>query len=417
MKTIGMSLASVAVAAASATAQLPQASAVALGLGDNVTASAQGFAAIANNPAGLGRATSPGFSLAVPGVSVELGLGPITLADLADVQGQVISTSQKDAWLERIATAGGQGGSVGAGATFALNIGPVGFQASTVAGGRLTLVPDAAELLLYGNAGRTGAAQDFDLTNSAIDGYVLSTAAMSLGFPVSSALSVGITGKYTIGNGLILGRDSGSFAAGSPVSVSVDFPVLLNPTNSPGFNHGTGFGVDVGAVWEGPALTVGATIQNVFNTFEWDLTGFSFIAAQAVFDQSQHDSNFDEQPASAAPAAFLQQAGAQKLKPVFAVGAEITPSSLLKIEADVRKRVAGGLELGPEYQAGVGAELHALSFLPLRAHVDVVTGGAQFGGGGSLVLGPVNLTAAVAKRTGGLQAATLGMFTLSFGGR
>jgi hypothetical protein len=67
------------------------------------------------------------------------------------------------------------------------------------------------------------------------------------------------------------------------------------------------------------------------------------------------------------------------------------------------------------FHAGVGVELRAMSFLPLRAHGAVVTGGMQVGGGASLVLGPVNLSGAAALRTGKIEDSVLGMLTLSFG--
>jgi hypothetical protein len=46
-----------------------------------------------------------------------------------------------------------------------------------------------------------------------------------------------------------------------------------------------------------------------------------------------------------------------------------------------------------------------------------VTGGAELAAGASLVLGPVNLSAAGGTRTGTEDAAQLLQFTLSFGGR
>jgi len=416
-KTIGMILAALAVAAASVSAQLPQASATALGMGENVTASARGFAAVANNPAGLGMSDSPGFSLAIPAVSVQLGLGPVTLADLAQWQGEILQPSTKDAWLQGILDAGGQGGTVGLGATpLALSIGPVGFQLSGIATGVMSLAPDAAEVLLYGNAGLTGAPSELDFSGSTIDGFALTTAAVSVGFPVSDRLSLGVTGKYVVGNGLVIGRDMGSYASATPLSVATDFPILATDPDSVQFNNGTGVGMDVGAVWRGPAVTVGATIQNVFNSFQFTLDHFTYIPGQALFNGTTSESDFDRQPAANAPGLLRDAAADLKLKPVFAAGAEIQASSLLRVEADVRKRVGGGLDVGPKFQMGVGAELRALPFLPLRAHAGIVSGGVQIGGGASLVLGPLNLSGAIALRTNDIQNATLGIVTLSFGG-
>jgi hypothetical protein len=396
-------------------AQIPQASATALGMGFNMTAGARGFAAIANNPAGLGHPGSPGFSLAIPAVAVELGLGPVKLGELADVEGQLVSDAVKSSWLQRIVAEGGQTGTLGAGVTpLAMTIGPVGLQVGVLVGGRMSLAPDVAELLLYGNAGRTGSPGDFALSGSELDGFALTTTALSFGTRVSPSFYVGVTGTYVIGNGLVLGRDDGSSLSSSPLGVELEFPLLL-PHEDTSFENGTGLGLDVGALWEGPTLTLGATVQNVLSTFEWDLTGHVFRAGRAIYDATTDTTDFDERPVSEAPASLLELAADRTIKPVLAVGAEWRPSSLVRVQGDIRKRVSGGLEIGPELHAGVGAELRALSFFPLRAHFAVVTGGVQVGGGASLVLGPVNLTGAGALRTGDGGDAALGMLTLSFG--
>lgn len=415
---VGLALASVQ----GASAQLPQASAAALGLGYNMTASARGFAAVANNPAGLGHPSSPGFSMAVPAVAAEAGLGPISLGDLSDWEGTLIPTNVKEDWLTRVASSEGQGGTLGVGATpLALNIGSIGFQVSTRVGGVASLAPDAAELLLFGNAGRTGTARDFALENSFVEAYAVTTAAISYGFQATDRVFLGVTGKYVVGNGLLVGRDGGSFASSNPISVELDFPVLIPYGESDDFrfDHGNGVGLDVGALWEGPTMIVGATIQNIFNTFSWNLDEYSYIAGQAFFDQDNSTSDFDEQALSSAPAAdqdaFRALADDLELRPVASVGVQLSPSSLVRLQADLRKTLGEGLEFDPDFHVGVGAELMALTFLPLRVHVAKISDGVQLGGGASLVLGPVNLSTAMAVRARSGENATLGMFTLSFG--
>ena len=406
----------VAVSPTAARAQIPQASATALGMGFNMTAAARGFAAVANNPAGLGHPSSPGFSLAIPAISVEAGLGPVKLGDFADWEGEVVPDAVKSDWLQRIVDAGEQSGTVGAGVTpLAMSIGPIGLQLGAIAGGQMSMAPDVAELLLYGNAGRTGTPADFAIAGSEIDAFALTTAALSFGTRVAPGIFVGVTGTYVIGNGLLVGRDAGSSVSSNPLGVDLEFPILLPRTDDPPYQNGTGVGFDVGALWEGPTLTLGATVQNVINTFEWDLSGHSFIPGEAVYTATTDTTDFDERPASTAPASLLEAAADLTIRPVLSVGAQWQPSSLLRLHGDIRKRVSGGLEIGPEFHAGVGAELRALSFLPLRGHFAVVTGGVQVGGGASLVLGPVNLTGAGALRTGDAGDAALGMFTLSFG--
>lgn len=406
-----------ALGCASLSGQLPQASAAALGMGYNMTASARGFAAVANNPAGLGMADSPGFSLAIPAVAVEAGLGPVSLSDLADWEGRLVPEDVKRDWLERVAAAGGQGGSVFAGVTpVALSVGSFGIQASSQAAAAVDLPADAVELMLFGNAGRTGTAGDLEFAGSSIDSFVLSTIAVSWGFRASDALHLGVTGKYQGGSGLIVARDDGSLFRSDPLAVELSFPALSPEGEHFGFDDGSGVGLDVGAIWTGPSVTVGATIQNLVSTFEWDLAGFSYVPGQAVFAVGSAESDFDEQPASGAPQVLLDAAEELTLKPAFAVGVEMSPTSLVRLQADIRKRVSGGLAVGPDFHMGVGAELLALPVLPLRAHLAAVSGGVQVGGGASLVLGPMHLSGAIALRTEEGSNATIGMLTLSFGG-
>lgn len=414
-RTFAAALSGMVLIAAPASAQLPQASSAALGLGFNMTAASYGFSAVANNPAGLAHPNSPAFSLAIPSIIGEAGVGPVTLAELKEWEERVVPDNVKDDWIQRIA-ASGQAVSLSGGLTpFALNVGPIGFQLSTTVGGRASLNDDAAELLMYGNAGRSGSADDFDLEGSAIDGFVLTTGAVSLGMQTSPGLYLGGTLKYTVGNALALGRDGGTMLNSSPVSVDVDFPMIVNRTEDGTINNGSGIGFDVGAIWVGEGLTLGATIENLFNTFEWSLDGLSYVPGQAVFDLTESTSDFDEQPASMAPSDLLAQVAEQTIKPAFSVGAALEASPMLHLRADIRKRSSEGLQLGPEFHAGVGAELRVLPILPLRAHVAKVTGGSQIGGGLSLVLGPVNLSGGIAVRTQEAENSTLGMFTLSFG--
>lgn len=399
-----------------AEAQLPQASATALGMGYNMAASARGFAAVANNPAGLARRDSPGFSIAILPISLGSGLGPVGLGDLATWNGQLVPAPTKDEWLELATAAGGQAGSLELGVTpIALSAGPVGLQLSTVVGGELNLDPAAVELLLYGNAGRTGAPRDFDLAGTRVDGYVLSTAALSFGTRVSDGLHLGATGKYTVGNGLLVGRDAGSVVSADPLGIAIEFPTLVNRSDNPEYDNGSGFGLDLGAIWEGPGITLGVTVQNVVNTFGWKLDGLAYVPGEALFDADTTFSDFDEQPSGAAPVGLREAARSLTLEPVVAVGAEIT-LPLLRVQAGVRKRETGGLRFGPEFHAGLGVELTALSAFRPRVHAAVVTEGVQLGGGASLVLGPFNLTGGAALRTGDLRDTTLGMLTISFGG-
>src|SRR5918911_5051906 len=79
-----------AAAPRAALAQLPSASASSLGLGDNYTALANGYNAVAWNPARLAMPGSPHFSLALLPARLGGGLDPITLSDVADYSGVLL---------------------------------------------------------------------------------------------------------------------------------------------------------------------------------------------------------------------------------------------------------------------------------------------------------------------------------------
>lgn len=415
MRSLRIAAAAVVLVAAPLSAQLPHASASALGLGFNNTASARGFAAIAANPAALAHPRGPAFSLNIPAVSTNLGLGPVTLSDLALHSDQLVPVATRNEWLGRVSASGGQGGAATAAATpLALTVGTIGLQVSTVVGGAATLSPGAVELMLFGNAGRTGVAEDFDLNGSVIDAFALSTAAVSLGLEVSKGLYVGATGTYSMGHGVVMARDANSFFQADPLELQLDFPALLPRTDDMAMDHGTGYGLNLGLLYEETGMSIGVTVENVMNTFEWRTDDMSYVPATAIFNLDGGQTNFDEMPADQAPAVILDELAALTLEPAFAVGVELRPSELLSLSADVKKRT-GGLALGPEFHAGVGAEVRALPFLPLRAHVVKVTGGMQVGGGASLVLGPVNISGAAAVRTDAQENSVLGAFALSFG--
>ena len=248
-----------------ASAQLASASAAELGFGSPV-ANARGITAIATNPAAL--AHRPGFSLSLGPVSAESGLDPITLADLADYSGEVVPASVRNSWLDLIAAEGGQAGRVDLGVTaLAMTLGDFGFQFSVLGSADLLLNADGAELLLFGNAGRTGQPRDFELGGSRIDGFLVSTAAVGWGFRATPRLSLGVTGKFHTGHGFIVARDGGSTVSSDPVEVSLRFPTLATLEDSDGVDGGNGFGLDVGARYVHGWWTFGATVRNLVNTF------------------------------------------------------------------------------------------------------------------------------------------------------
>ena len=81
--------------ASTASAQLPSASTRALGMGDNATAAAAGFNAVAWNPALLGLPNNPKASFALLPLRGIAGLGPVELGDIADYSGEFVPNTSR----------------------------------------------------------------------------------------------------------------------------------------------------------------------------------------------------------------------------------------------------------------------------------------------------------------------------------
>ena len=116
-----------------ASGQLPVAGTAALATANNYTALARGFTAIALNPAGLGMPGNPGFSLALFPVEGRAGLSGLTLGEIAEFSGLDLPDTTRADWLQRVEEEGDFTTRAGVSASaFALSVGPVGFQISSV---------------------------------------------------------------------------------------------------------------------------------------------------------------------------------------------------------------------------------------------------------------------------------------------
>ncbi|GMV04844.1 MAG: hypothetical protein AMXMBFR53_11240 [Gemmatimonadota bacterium] len=403
-----------------ASAQLGTASAATLGTGGNATATVRGFGALSLNPAGLGM-PGAGFSLALIPITVRQGLGPVGLADLKDVEGTLISSATKEQWLADVLAQGGQQGSLGVDVTeVAVTFGRVGFQLSTQVGASMSLAPDIVEVILYGNAGRTGQPANLSLGGSTAQGFGVTTGALSFGIPVPSetgAMAVGATLKYSVGHGVAYGEEQGGSISADPIKVDLKFPVVMVDDEDYSANAGSGFGVDVGFQMERDRLHFGASVQNLFNTFAWDEDKLVFRAGSASLEKGSNSTDFDKKAYASAPAGFKQAVDDMTFDPVVSVGAAYDVQPDFTVSADVRNRFGDGMSITPKLHAGVGAEYRGLGALHVRGGGALVTDGFLLGGGASLILGPVNLSLALAMQSGDKEDTSIGQFTLSFGGR
>ncbi len=414
-------------------AQLADASSTTLGLSGNNTATVRGLAAIAVNPAGLAMLGS-GFSLAVFPVQVRSDLHPIGLSDMKDVQRTVIPSATKEDWLARVTAEGTQTGSVGIDISeFAFTSGNLGFQVSTLMVGTFSLPPGVIEGLLYGNAGRTGSASSLDLSNALLQGAVISTAGLSIGIPIpisSTNIAVGLTAKYSIGHDILVGGSTSSSIQDEPIRATLNLPIIQTADSYIGDlissksvwklprSNGDGIGVDVGFMLEHRRLSLGASVQNILNTFSWDKSKLIYRPGTALFEFGQSNSDFTEAPYVSAPANLRALIDKMDFEPSLRAGAALDLTRDLTVSGDLHTQFGdGGISLSPKFHLGLGAEFRGMKILYLRGGAAVITDGIQYGGGATLVLGPVNISAAGALQTGTLGEQVLGQVALSFGGR
>ena len=222
-----------------------------------------------------------------------------------------------------------------------------------------------------------------------------------------------------MGTALISGRDAGSLFNDDPLEVDVSFPFVQTDLEQPDGN-GTGFGLDVGAAWQGGPFSAGVMVRNIINTFAWNEDAFWYRRGTAVFntDSTTKDVELvkvDENAPEEIRARVAELVEEMTFKPSIAFGAAVRAGSLT-IAADVRRQLNDGLDMGPRTHAGIGAELRLLPFLPIRAGASSISGGHQISAGVGLEFGILNLGLGVAQRDDEFGTNSMGMFTLSFGG-
>jgi hypothetical protein len=417
-------------------AQVANPLAQAVGMGGNYTALARGIGAPAWNPAGLGMPDNPGASFTMLPLTVTAGLSPISPADLAEYQGELIPHAARAEWVAAIAEAGGETGAAGVDITYAaLSIGRFALSASSSVRGRINMAPDVAEVFFFGNAGLTGDPRDLTLDGSNFDLAGTTTVAASLALPLSLDLgplpdqhfAVGATIKYTLGNFLMLGQENQSSLQSNPIAVDVRFPMIHTPlpddsledqTVGDILNNGSGYGVDVGAAWQGGIFSAGVVVKNIINTFQWDLEGLQFREGSATWNADTSYTNFETADIENAPQELVDRIERLYVfSPVLAAGAAARLLPFLTVTGEMRHSLEDNLDVGARNHVGVGAELTIIPILPLRAGVAAISGGYQLSGGAGLKLGGMQLALSVAARDTELGADAMAAFGLTFGVR
>jgi hypothetical protein len=411
-----------AAAAAPAAGQLVNPSAAALGFGDNYTAMARGYAATAWNPAALGMPDNPGASFAVLPVQVIGGVGPITLRDLSDWQGRLLPDAVKDEWHQRIVGAGGQKGSAGTDLTYlSLQVGRVGFQASSSARLLSAMGPGAAELLLYGNVGRTGEAGHFTLEGSAFELAAASSVGISYGHPIVRerfrAVALGATLTHTMGHALLSARDRGSVVRSDPLELRIDFPVIHSDTTGDlsALNSGGGTSLDLAGVWEEGPWRLGVVVRNLVDGFTWDEDRLFYRPGIVAADGDETMSDFEAHPFAGAPQAVRDRIDGLGFARSIALGFAYEVDPRVVASADLHRRGESILS-GPRTHLGAGVQVSPVEWLPLRLGAAAITGGHLLSAGMGLELGPVHLSLSGATTRSEHGDGSMVMFGLSGGG-
>jgi hypothetical protein len=416
----------VTVSAAPAAAQLANAVPAALGMSDNYTAVARGYAAVSWNPAALGL-TGPRASGTIGPLRALGGMGPVTLADLKTWEGEAVPLHVREQWLADIRREGGQAGAAGFDFTIAaFHAGRFAAQISTSGRTLNDIAPGVAELILIGNADEQGTLSDIELGGSTFDSNVYSTGALSFGLPIplqggGSRLALGVTAKFTIGHILGVTSESVGRATAEPGSLRLSFPLAYTPVVYDGTRYhiraGGGFGLDLGAGYERGRLTLAAVAQNVVNDFEWDASRLRYRPLELVFTDGTVDTAVDWEPLSAAPAGLRARVEDATFRPSLALGAALAWSAQLLLAADARFGSYGGMATRPPRHVGAGVQLRPLPWLPLQAGAAYVgvgedRSGFQYSGGAGLQLGTFLISASATRRDVGLGQENMLMISL-----
>lgn len=107
------------------------------------------------------------------------------------------------------------------------------------------------------------------------------------------------------------------------------------------------------------------------------------------------------------------------IRPTLRAGVSFEGLPGFTVTGDLERRIGeGGMLFHPESRMGVGAEFHGLGFIRVQGGASLIAGGQMVSGGVSLVLGPLNMSSAMALRSGDeVGEAATGQVVVSIGGR
>jgi hypothetical protein len=365
----------------------------AVGLGGAVQGAARGFEAALYNPANLGLADNPSWSVALLQFSLGASvLGP-RVSDLPDFfQYDDLSAARRQELLATIPATGTSVDLDVRAPLFALQMGNVGLALTQDLVGEHTVGRDVVELFLEGyEMGRT----DYRAGNTVGSRGSFWDLAVGYGREVGP-VSVGATAHYYHGTGLVRTRAFEPRYGVVPIDIAVDYVGVSSES-------GRGFGLDLGvAAQPAPGVTVGATLANVVHSMRWsenlvgrsvtlrssDFRDGSITDIETRYTTSRRDlgTTPDGQFATVAQGLFEEQ----RLPTTLRVGASWAPVRGTEVDAAFHTNLREGL-LGSRWtqMAGIGIEQRIpLITLRLGAATDL-SDGSMVGGGARL--GPMDL--------------------------
>lgn len=390
-----------------ASAQIPSASAAALGMGDNYTAAARGFNAVAWNPSALALTGTPVVSLTILTLRGANGLEPVTLGDLADYSNRVVPDAVRRDWLSRIVADGRQHGEGEvAGTWLAAQYGRFALHAGTRVRAETDVAPGVAELVMFGNGEGVAEVRDIDLSGSTLRARAWSSVGGSYAVPLdvgAARIAFGATVTFTMGHLLASGENSTGRSMSDPVALHLDFPVVQTSLDDFRVNAGTGVGLDLGASVEAGDLTVSAVVHNVASTFAWDVDLLEYRALSMAIDDADATTTTEAVPFATAPAALRDRIRALGFERSLALGGAWRPDPRVLLSADARFSPEDGMLARPARHIGAGTEVRLASWLPMRvgaAWISPAPGdtGWQASAGFGMEAGPWGVNAAVARR-------------------
>lgn len=396
------------VMAAPAAAQLPSGSTAALGMGNNFTAAARGYGALAWNPALLASSHNQYASMTLLTTVGGAGIGPIELSDISDYSDRLVPDDVKRDWLSRVAPGGAERGTVDADLTWgAAQIGRFGLQVTSSVRTTADLSRDVLQLILFGNVDAQGDPATLDFAGSSLDLAAYTTFAFGYAHPFEilpgTRLLIGATAKYTVGHIVVTGDESQGSANGAGFDIA--FPIVNSVIDPDSFtlNNGGGFGFDVGAALEMGPWTFAAAVENVASTFEWDMDELRYRPLTLEAGEAELIADTDEQPFDSAPESLRAHVAGLDFGRSYSLGAAYRARENLMVSADLRHGDNDGIVTDATSHLGAGVEYRPIPWLPLRAGAAAIqlgddNTGFQIGGGLGINLGGWNLSASALQR-------------------